>query len=185
MPYDAEVEYLESSGTQYIDTGVIPNETTEVDIVVSFKEKNTNVYFGSRYDPYRFCCASFSSGNQFAFGMTKNAWPGTKTTLSTGTFYTLTAKNGSYSVNGTTYSSTSQSSFPTAAKFLLFACRDGNGNVFLSKISIKIIQIRHNGVLIRDMIPVRVGTTGYMYDRVSGQMFGNDGTGDFVVGPDV
>ena len=41
-----------------------------------------------------------------------------------------------------------------------------------------------NNINIIDLIPVRVGTTGYMYDRVSGQLFGNDGTGDFIVGPD-
>ena len=42
-----------------------------------------------------------------------------------------------------------------------------------------------DGVLVRDFIPVRVGQVGYMYDRVSGQLFGNAGTGAFIVGPDV
>ena len=36
-----------------------------------------------------------------------------------------------------------------------------------------------------DIIPVRIGNVGYMYDRVSGQLFGNAGTGSFVLGPDV
>lgn len=36
-----------------------------------------------------------------------------------------------------------------------------------------------------DFIPVRVGQVGYLYDRVSGQLFGNSGTGAFIVGPDV
>lgn len=40
------------------------------------------------------------------------------------------------------------------------------------------------GTLVIDLIPVRVGTVGYMYDRVSGQLFGNQGTGAFVIGPD-
>ena len=35
-----------------------------------------------------------------------------------------------------------------------------------------------------DIIPVRVGDVGYLYDRVSGQLFGNSGTGEFIVGPD-
>jgi CO dehydrogenase/acetyl-CoA synthase alpha subunit len=41
-----------------------------------------------------------------------------------------------------------------------------------------------NGDLLGDYIPVRVGTVGYLYDRVSGKLFGNAGTGDFVLGPD-
>jgi hypothetical protein len=42
-----------------------------------------------------------------------------------------------------------------------------------------------NGTLIQHLIPVRVGTVGYLYDRVSGKLFGNVGTGDFVLGPDI
>ena len=45
-------------------------------------------------------------------------------------------------------------------------------------------QVTQGSALIMDMIPVRVGSVGYMYDRVSGRLFGNDGTGAFVVGPD-
>ena len=38
--------------------------------------------------------------------------------------------------------------------------------------------------LMADFIPVRVGDVGYMYDRVSGELFGNSGTGAFIIGPD-
>jgi len=35
------------------------------------------------------------------------------------------------------------------------------------------------------MIPVRIGNIGYMFDKVTGKMFGNSGTGNFVLGPDI
>lgn len=45
-----------------------------------------------------------------------------------------------------------------------------------------------DGVVVRDYVPVRIGegesAVGLMYDRVSGELFGNDGTGYFIVGPD-
>ena len=41
-----------------------------------------------------------------------------------------------------------------------------------------------NGTLVRDFVPVRKGTVGYLYDRVTRKLFGNAGTGDFVLGPD-
>lgn len=41
------------------------------------------------------------------------------------------------------------------------------------------------GELVRDYIPVRFGTTGYLYDKVSGKLFGNQGTEEFILGPDV
>lgn len=45
-----------------------------------------------------------------------------------------------------------------------------------------------DGVVVRDYVPVRIGegesAVGLMYDRVSGELFGNEGTGYFIVGPD-
>ena len=41
-----------------------------------------------------------------------------------------------------------------------------------------------NGEKVADIIAVRKDGVGYMYDRVSGQLFGNSGTGDFIIGPD-
>ena len=38
--------------------------------------------------------------------------------------------------------------------------------------------------LVRDFIPVRIGQTGYLFDKVSRQLFGNSGTGNFILGPD-
>lgn len=46
-------------------------------------------------------------------------------------------------------------------------------------------KLYKSGALVRDYIPVRKGTVGYLYDRVSGALFGNAGTGDFVLGPDI
>jgi len=50
-------------------------------------------------------------------------------------------------------------------------------------------QIFHNGILLRDFLPVKFSneqgvSEGAMYDCVSGQLFRNAGTGAFVVGPD-
>ena len=43
---------------------------------------------------------------------------------------------------------------------------------------------RDGSELIADFACVRIGDEGAMYDRVSGQLFGNAGTGAFVIGPD-
>lgn len=56
--------------------------------------------------------------------------------------------------------------------------RTNNVNVYSFKLT-------DDGVLERDFIPVRIGQVGYMYDKVSGRLFGNDGTGEFILGPDV
>lgn len=45
-------------------------------------------------------------------------------------------------------------------------------------------KLYDSNTLVRDFIPVRVGSVGYLYDRVTQQLFGNAGTGAFVLGPD-
>ena len=40
-------------------------------------------------------------------------------------------------------------------------------------------------MLVRNFIPVRIGTVGYLYDRISKRLFENQGTDAFVLGPDI
>ena len=48
LPYDAEVEYLESTGTQYIDTGVVGRFDTVVELDNEMtREQTTRGVFGS------------------------------------------------------------------------------------------------------------------------------------------
>ena len=54
-----------------------------------------------------------------------------------------------------------------------------------SKEKIASYQILKDNVLVRDFIPVRNEGVGYLYDKVSGQLFGNAGTGSFTYGNDV
>ena len=46
MPYDTEIEYLKSSGTQWIDTGIIPNTNTKVQFKFKNLEATGNVIIG-------------------------------------------------------------------------------------------------------------------------------------------
>jgi hypothetical protein len=67
--------------------------------------------------------------------------------------------------------------------FWLFRASAGGGDA--APLRLYYAKIRDaNNVMVRDFIPVRVGQVGYLYDRVSGQLFGKYGTGDFIVGPD-
>ena len=47
------------------------------------------------------------------------------------------------------------------------------------------VKISQGSEVVMDLIPVRVGTTGYMYDKISGQLFGNSGSGEFILGQDI
>ena len=186
LPYDAEIEYLESSGTQWIDTNFVPNVNSAAHIIWSPKEINFNGYFGSRslgYDGlYRFCGTAFSNGAYFTFAMTYNTWPINRVALAVDAIYDCYAENGKYIINGTEYNS-DVLSYYQGSTFCLFRYYTGN-YFYLSKMRCYVLKLYSNNVIVMDMIPVRVGTTGYMYDKVSGQLFGNAGTGAFILGPD-
>lgn len=46
------------------------------------------------------------------------------------------------------------------------------------------LKFTKKGTVVCDLIPVRVGRVGYLYDKVSGKLFGNSGTGSLILGPD-
>ena len=193
-PYDAEVEYLESTGTQYIDTGVFASLNTSVDIKAQFTELfNDNALismdngYGSKesfvleYYPKFEICLSIGGASPY--------WKtSTVMTVVKNTWYYISAGRASATVNGVRfmreYGSGSPVNFTTTHHLYMFAFGRKGAPIIFGKARIAYSKIYDNGVLLRDFIPVRVGDVGYMYDRVSGQFFGNSGTGAFIVGPD-
>lgn len=180
LPYDAEIEYLQSSGTQYIDTGIYPDSSlTTVECKVSFIGNNQPCW-GCRD----------SRGNRF--WVNKDSW----VEFGFGNWYSSSVKVADYTictiffnvlpqhqfvVNGSTPMDISLTHTWNLPICILSVNDKGNcwgkGRVYYFK-------ILHSGSLVRDYIPVRIGTTGYLYDKVSGELFGNQGTGDFILGPD-
>lgn len=90
--------------------------------------------------------------------------------------------NGTIKINNSNYTYT-QTTFQTQYDVILFGLNNAGGMIVRgSKIGDTYIK---KGTIEIDWIPVRVGMVGYMYDRVSGQLFANAGTGNFILGPDI
>lgn len=187
LPYDAEVEYLESSGTQYIDTG----------IYIHCANVELNMRYSSFTNKY-FCCGCRKSHYNSAFVFSNG---GTSTArysqyfINYGNSYkTPTCPNDSSvhtviftnvcKVDETTIGSFSISTQTTPNTFWLFGTNNRDG-VKYGSMRIYECKIYNNNTLLIDLIPVRVDTIGYMYDKVTKQLFGNKGTGNFILGPDV
>lgn len=187
LPYDAEIEYLESTGTQYIDTGFKHNQDTRFVAQMSFVKVKAWKYpfgsFGGAKDTNKlFCLETNDSG---VLGSYYRASKSFGITAQVGTIYTIDFNKNVHRINNTTITHTADY-FASIYNDLIFGCTGytdiatGGDN----KVRFYYFKIYDNGVLVRDYIPVRVGQIGYMYDKVSGQLFGNAGTGDFILGPD-
>lgn len=186
LPYDTEVEYLETNGTQYIDTGVSPTGITPVLEIYMYKPSTSasRYPFGADGSGNTRFSIGFLTGDriEFRIGSYKNvtstvAWHKIKIDGGNGEYYLDNAKKGTLSV---------PSSWSTM-NMLLFSSYDANNAVrtILSGVRIQWCKIWNGSTLLRDMISVRVGQTGYMYDKVSGNLFGNSGTGSFTLGNDI
>ena len=173
LPYDAEVEYLEGTGTQYINTGV--NYFADFEITVKLRENVQNITLKSA-PADRLERISATDPN---WRFRSNAAGIYNTTVPITELHTLTWKDGKAYSDGNFLNDWTKG-FPTGTM-----CVFGDARAHYPAMVYALKLWDKNGVLVRDFIPVRKGTVGYLYDRVSGKLFGNAGTGDFVLGPDV
>jgi len=185
LPYDAEIEYLESSGTQWIDTGIYPTNTIVAKLKFMNLESTGNVIFGM-YDGENNSYRYFNFGKDSYFdtgeGVRKNRLIANNIKVHPNEIYEIELGN-KYIKNiitdtikyGTVYNFTFNKTL---------TLNNYNNNNF-SKNRWYHVEIFDNTTLILNLIPVRIGTRGYMYDKVSKQLFGNSGTGEFILGPDV
>lgn len=103
-----------------------------------------------------------------------------------GNKYDVSITRGKLTINGSTTTYTNTGSTNQNYNFLLFNFSNGSATPYSAGMVGRIYyaKLYSNNVLVRDFIPVRIGTAGYMYDRVTRRLFGNAGAGDFVIGPD-
>lgn len=190
LPYDAEVEYLQSSGTQYIDTNLYASGKSHFEVGFRGLETGNKAVMGaSNGNTYSAGeCAIF--WNQSAFDVIKPNGANSSVVVSPRPSYTANTDyfisyDATYLIiNGESQNSNWYSSYQGTRTLYLFATHR-NAATVLSKMRLYSYKHYENGDLVRDFIPVRVGTVGYLYDRVSGELFGNAGTGAFAYGNDV
>lgn len=190
LPYDAEIEYLESSGTQWIDTGIIGIQPTdEFSTEVAMLSTSSAVTYGWA-TPDRWYNLNLY---QSYWRQTELAWGAGGTYIHSAPpnigdfhlYHTSVLSNWlHFFVDNIDVGSTGVRTENNTMHGYLFG-RNANGSIGgLSSLKIKKFTYKRNGEYIIDLIPVRVGNVGYMYDKVSGQLFGNAGTGEFILGPD-
>lgn len=207
VPYDSKVEYLLGNANTWIDTGIL-GDTDEMEIYVDFTAAqgfNSNAYqalFGNFTQNYYTNQAGWSFYQRFGSG----EWACTAPTelasktfpvLTIGTRYEMIAgpkQRGRLREYGQTewltdgkgskYGSYSPSTIYVFVGGPYWLNNDNTVNK-PCRAWLHSLSITKNDTLVRDFIPVRVGTNGYLYDKVSGTLFGNEISGDFTLGNDI
>jgi hypothetical protein len=193
-----EVSYLESTGTQYIDTGINPSLNDVITSEVATPEyyytntdngiafgasdasvkqilllyNNTNGYISFRYGYYHQVKSyevNFSCTDRL-FHECIFDYPAKKV------YFDGEAKN----METTAYT-------PTTPSFYLFGTHYLDRNNLYNPTIIRKFSIVRNSELIIDLVPCyrKSDKVAGMYDMITGKLFTNDGTGTFIVGEKV
>ena len=181
LPYDAEVEYLESTGRRtFISFGLASNYDSGV-IVLSYDYDfgERRIVMGSGAGLYAYFELNAEGFWKLADNKDSVACVrGKKTQIQIYADKTV-------SVDGENIGSRSVIlGLQSPGEFCIFMTGNINIGFHATGARCHSVMLEKSGVVVIDAIPVRVGDVGYMYDRVSGQLFGNQGTGDFIIGPD-
>ncbi len=183
-----ELQYIESTGTQYIDTGVVAKNNILTNCKFNFISSGSDaeVLFGisagtgSRYWFGEQNGISFIGFNDAASGPTNIG-----TSVHTVSLKAVENLENALFIDGTRTNSFDNLTNQSDKSIYLFALRSGNAPVYVSSARVYSCSITKNNTLVRNFVPAKnaSGVIG-MYDTVSGQFFTNQGTGEFVAGPE-
>ena len=172
-PY-IELEYIESTGTQYIDTGItgdcelsmtaqgIESANNIAEIVVGSSPINSVSWFGKQTGLKAWDTSSISYTNKVDIFIQFKDAPAGRTVNG----QSCTATNGTIS---------------DSLRIRLFGL-----DPYMAKVRIFRATFTRDGRTIRNLIPAKTpnGLVG-MFDTVSYTFFTNQGTGEFIAGPEV
>ena len=197
-----KVEYIESTGTQYIDTGVIPNQDTGFDIIYLTKDNVSNSGYGavmgarekSSYNELQLTTYVESGYQTSTFG-----------TLRWGTITSDNSMSSSYNAG-----ITSNTKMHSVLKNKVYTKNDGSvinlNGTFKSPVSLTIFVLNNNGAitqhgkvqlyslklydgntLIRNFVPCyrKKDNVIGLYDVVNDVFYTNSGIGVFIKGNNI
>lgn len=181
-----EVEYLQSSGTQYIDTNLLANMSytykLKLDSIVSSGQYN--YLFGSAVawqNRMRFVSSYYST--EIALNYGDGSYFVALNNFSSP--YNLELRGGTWKINGISQPSIGGSVSPILTDYL-FATSSNN---YPAKSSYKLYEysVYNGNTLVREFIPCyrKSDSVAGLWESVTETFFVNDGTGTFTVGGDV
>lgn len=184
------LEYLQASGSQYIDTGYRHNSSTVVDMKVAITASPGNswyAYYGSRtgegaqnelggwvYKTHHWLGVAGARGEQsWSFALNDPFLVHLDGTAA-----------APCSIGGNTFTHSS-SLTDSGYSDQLFGLNQKGGCIFPAKAAIYYCKVMEGDVVKRDFVPARRLSDGVlgMFDKENGKFYANNGSGSFTAGP--
>ena len=183
-PYKETLEYLESDGLGYIDTGFYPNQDTKIEFTATpLIDNYTGAWFGSRegYGTNSFTFWQLDT-NKLRGDYADNFGEIDSLIVSANTKYEVVMNKGTLSVNGTTYINLETADFKSPLTLTFFSVKTKNQTTNIdfdtlvdtrrAKLKFYSAKIYDNDALIRDYIPVKdMKGVSCLYDKVTEELY--------------
>lgn len=169
------VEYISSTGTQYIDTGFKPNQNSRITLQLAHTDTASSYLFSaSEANPLFGLC--YVSGYYAEYGSMQKQFSADLSTVTT-----IDVSNSAFVVGSQSFA-TAVADFTAPSNLFLCCGNDGGSPNLHASLKLYSCQIYDNGTLVRDFIPAKdeVGNAG-LYDKVEGKFYYNAGTGSFGI----
>ena len=198
-----QVEYIDSSGTQYIDTGLLAQDYSDINCEIKgnyIKIEPTKTIFGAGNNNTWYLIGILFGVRDFG---AQKGTAGTEVKFCSADLnehiFTLDLKNGVAYLDNYLQINLANNGNKISKNYILFSNMNGNEwTKAASSFSMKYCKIIKDEVLIRNFVPCYStttvedvngkscpkGTKG-LYDTVKGKFYTNQGTGEFIAGPDV
>ena len=179
------LEYLESTGTQYIDTGIAPTNTTTTEVNFKYNELNGGTIFAALQSNGRnYYGIGTSTTPQYRLWYGSGGAPWVLSGTPDLNRHVAKLQNKSFYLDDILIASSPLSTEQNVNMYL-FGANLARALYAPSKANIYEAKIWSGTGLVRNFIPARRNSDGEigMYDTVTNTFFTNSGTGNFIAGP--
>ena len=182
-----ELEYLESTGTQYIDTDFKPNNNTRIIVRAKMKTFATEFFFGTRTSATIKTFTALFEKQAVSNGTYRIDYSKAINRLVSASSYDddihyFEIDKGKLFFDNVEYQAKSTVEFQCDYNLVLFGVNTSN-TITKSVAYIYDCKIYDNDVLIQHLVPVLdSNNTPCMFDKVNSKFYYNSGTGDFLYG---
>ena len=174
------IEYIQSTGTQYIDTVYYANDKTKVEISFSNLSTSACYPFGARDDTWLGKEYSVTIDTAYVFQYKGVAVYTQKKPTEKDIIIT---EIPNITVNDEQFSETVPDSYICEKSMYIFSLNKYGTAYKFSEMQLYYMKIWDDGTLVFDLIPVLdENNVACLYNKVTGTYLYNAGTGDFVAG---
>lgn len=176
-----QLEYIESTGVQYIDTSYIPTVDTKVDLKwLSTDNSGDQAIIGCNW-----------TNNAMLLNIQSNKWhfhsngtPSVMPSLTVPDIISYSDAAKSLVINGVTYNNAKDSLSSAKTNMKMFGLGGSGGSGHYAKGKLYYLNIYSGDILVREYIPVRRNTDNIvgLYDNVTKSFFTDKNSNNFTAG---